>query len=295
VEYVSSGGKQIDWAEAAYHSFRYIPVLADNESLSAFGEPLYGALCVGTTFRPDHTVMDIAPTVCEALGIPCEGFDGRSLLHVNASRIVVIYVDALSWYRYLWASRDMKNISSLGTPVLATSVYPSISNVNAAAMLTGVWPEKSGIDVWENRTMLVDTVFDRAKKQGVSYAWVDGPRPPVSLKDGIIRTPPYNNNRYDDAVMNRAIAEYRNGTRLLYVHIFWTDQALHSTGPYSSESLVAIRNADMLVGRMLNNIMPGTLVMVVSDHGGHDVEGGRGDHGTLLPQDMLVPIFMRVY
>jgi len=295
VEFVSIGNTYINWTEAAYRSLWSIPVREDNGSICAFGERLQGMITVGVSPKPEYTTMDIAATACEALGIPTEGFDGVSLTRAKASQVVVIYVDALGWYRYLWAREKMKNITSLGPPLLASSVFPSISNVNAAAMVTGVYPEKSGIDIWENRTMLVDNDFDLAKRYRISHAWVDGPRPPVSLKDGIIRTPYRNDSRYDEGIMEKAISEYRNGTRLLYVHIFEADQALHRTGPYSRESLKAIEHDDALVGHMLPEVGRGTLVIVVSDHGGHAIEGGKGDHGTLLPQDMLVPVFIKQY
>ena len=294
VDYVSVGSKNIDWADAAYRSFRYIPVLADNGSISAFGDPLHGDVYVGTSPKPLHSIMDIAPTVSVALGMGGDRFEGSPLANVRASKVVVIYIDALGWYRYKWAEGETKNLSTLGTPLIASSVYPSISVVNAAAMVTGVSPEKNGIDRWENRTLLVDTVFESAKSDGISAAWVDWPTPPLPMR-GWITTVQDNGGDTDAAVVDRAISEYRNGTRMIYVHIVKTDYTLHHTGPYSPESWKAIGEADALVGHILRNMKPGTLVIVVADHGGHDISGGKGDHGTLLPQDMLIPVFLKYY
>ncbi len=294
INYVSIGSKTIDWTDAAYRSFRYIPVLVNNGSISAFGKPLYGNLNVGTAPKPAHTIMDIAPTVSEALGMGEDQFDGSPLVNVRASKVVVIYIDALGWYRYKWAESEEKNLSELGPPIIASSVYPSISVVNAAAMVTGVSPEKSGIDRWENRTLLVNTVFESAKKDGVSAAWVDWPKPPLPMRDWIV-TVPDNGGDTDATVVDKAISEYRNGTQMIYLHIVKTDYVLHHTGPYSPESWEAIGEADALVGRLLQNMEPGTLVIAVADHGGHDIMGGKGDHGTLLPQDMLIPVFVKLY
>jgi predicted AlkP superfamily pyrophosphatase or phosphodiesterase len=230
--------------------------------------------------------MDVAPTALEALGMG-GNFDGRAIVHGNASRVIIVYVDALGWYRYHWAGDAAANISSISGPLMASSVYPSISNINAAAMATGVLPEKSGVDVWENRTILVPTSLEMARLNNMSAAWIDGPAPPISTA-GVVSV-----QGTDDDVMDRAIVEYERGTRLLYVHLSGPDRALHASGPYSEASLEAIRHADALVGKMLPHVKPGTLVIVVADHGGHDIEGGRGDHGSLLPRDMLVPVFIR--
>jgi predicted AlkP superfamily pyrophosphatase or phosphodiesterase len=94
----------------------------------------------------------------------------------------------------------------------------------------------------------------------------------------------------DDEVTERAIAAYENGIRLLYMHLVDTDRTLHAYGPYSGKSHDSAARADALIGRMVSRFRKGTMLIVVADHGGHDVEGGRGDHGSLLPQDMLIPL-----
>lgn len=290
------GDTRIDWAGAAYGSKWYIPVTVEDSHVNAFGRTLSGSVQVETMQKPAYTILDVVPTASEALGLPVDGFEGRSLVHANATQVVIIYADALGWYRYTWARDHTLNISSLGQPLLAASVYPSISNVNAAAMLTGVSPEKSGVDRWGYRHILAPTSLELASRHGVSAAWVDNERPPVVLQENVIRVPDQDGDGTpDDEVATRAISEYDNGKRLLYVHLVQADRELHETGPYSTESWQAIMNIDTQVGRILEHVRPGTMVILVSDHGGHDVQGGKGDHGTLLPQDMLIPIFIRTY
>lgn len=286
-----SEGHYIDWADAASRSLWYIPAfLSPDGKLSLFGERLDAReITVVTEPRPILSVLDVAPTACGALGLPGD-FDGRDLCRANASRVVVIYVDGLGWCRYGQARPAMKNLSAL-QPSPACCVYPSISNVNAAAMVTGVSPERSGIDRWENREMRTDDVLDLSLCNGINAAWIDGPHPPVSLSRGIVRVNDTNGDgSFDDEITDRAIADYNNGTRLLYVHLSDTDRTLHAHGPYSQQSLESAANADVLIGRVLGHLQPGTLLIVVSDHGGHDIRGGKGDHGSLLPRDMLVPL-----
>ncbi len=291
---IFSGGEFINWTDAAYRSLWYIPVLVTPEGcLNVFGRQYGGTdIAVFTAPRPERSILDVAPTAGEALGLKGD-FDGTSACHENASQVVVIYIDALGWQRYEWARPAMGNLSVLG-PTAACDVYPSISDVNAAAMITGVMPERSGVDRWECRTMAVDNIIDMALRNGISAAWVDGSRPPVSLDRGIIGVNDTNGDGVtDDEIMDRAIAGYEVGTRLLYVHLYDTDRALHESGPYSKRSLEALARADTLLGDMVSHLKPGTLLIVTADHGGHDIEGGRGDHGTLLPQDMLVPFVVR--
>lgn len=293
---IYAGGQYFDWAAAAYRSIWYIPVLYSKGSLVAFGEKLPpGRVSAVTVPGAGLSVLDVAPTACYALGIN-GSFDGRSIYQANTSRIVILYIDALGWDRYAWARPVMDNISSLGEPEKACSVYPSISNVNAAAMLTGVMPERSGIDRWENRTLLTDDAISMALGNGVSAAWIDGPSPPVLLSRGIITVNDSNGDgSADDDIVDRAVAEHRNGTRLLYVHIYDMDRALHETGPYSNRSLESARWDDAQAGRLIGSLKPGTLLIVLADHGGHDIAGCKGDHGTLLPQDMLIPMFVKQY
>ncbi|MGA9139069.1 MAG: alkaline phosphatase family protein [Methanocella sp.] len=290
-----AGGEYINWADAAYRSLWYIPVLVTPEGhLSIFGRPSdIRDITVLTMSRPERSILDVAPTAGEALGLKSD-FDGICVGHSNASQVVVIYIDALGWQRYEWAMPVMGNLTAI-EPTAACDVYPSISAVNAAALITGVMPERSGVDRWERRTMAVDNIIDIALRNNISAAWVDGPRPPVSLERGIVSVNDTDGDGvFDEEIMDRAMAEYKQGTRLLYVHLYDTDRALHETGPYSQRSLEALARADALVGSMASDLKPGTLLIVTSDHGGHDIEGGRGDHGTLLPQDMIIPFVARV-
>lgn len=293
------GDSYIDWGQAAYHSLHYIPInLTQDGGIRVFGQDEgYAPLRVFTCDKPIASILDVAGTACAALGIEGD-LDGKPLRDVNASQVVVLYVDALGFDRYRWASSlgATGNISSAGEPVIAYAMYPSISRVNAAAFATGVRPEKNGIDHWENTTIKVPTVIDLATKKGVKAVWVDGMKPPVMLDRGIVSVPDADGDgSSDNEVAARAIDEYEKGTRLIYVHLVGPDKALHATGPYSQGSIYAIMDADALAGRVMSRLKPGTLLIIAADHGGHDIEGCAGDHGTLLPQDILIPIFLKKY
>lgn len=291
---VFAGEAYYNWAEEAYRSQWYIPALiTPGGRLSVSGRSSGdGVVAVVIAPRPERSILDVAPTAAGALGLKGD-FDGRCAYPANATQIVVIYVDALGWQRYEWGRPAMGNLSALG-PAPAIDVYPSISVVNAAAMVTGVTPERSGVDRWERRTMRADNVIDMAARDGVSAAWIDGPRPPVTTGTGIISLDDADGDgTTDDEVTARAMAEHEAGTRLLYVHLRGPDRALHASGPYSQRSHDALSEADAQIGAIVRNLRPGTLLIVTADHGGHDIAGDRGEHGTLLPQDMLIPFVVR--
>jgi phosphopentomutase len=42
---------------------------------------------------------------------------------------------------------------------------------------------------------------------------------------------------------------------------------------------------------MRESLDPGTVLVVWADHGCHP-SGNGGDHGTLLPEDMYIPVFI---
>jgi Type I phosphodiesterase / nucleotide pyrophosphatase len=292
---IGIGGRYIDWEDVARRSLWYVPALIlPDGGISLFGERLASRdIAVVTSHRPERSVLDVAPTVGGALGLG-GNFDGKDLCSVNVSQVVVINVDGVGWCRYLQAKSAMKNLSSLG-PAPACSVYPSISNVNAAAMLTGLLPEHSGIDHWGMREIGPDNIVSLALKNGVSAAWVDGPRPTVFIRPGTIKVDDTNGDgSWDDEIAVRAAAEYDKGTRLLYVHLFDTDRTLHAYGPCSAQSLDSATHADILIGYLAGRMRPGTLLLVIADHGGHEITGGRGDHGSLVPRDMLIPMAVRV-
>lgn len=300
VTHLSTEDSYIEWYRAAYCSRWFIPVLVDEDlHVFAWGEKIgNGNISVSAMPRPRHSIMDVAPTAAGALGLDMGDIDGKRLTDARASKVIVLYVDGMGWHRYHWASKNgvTKNISSLGDPLIASSVYPSISVVNSAAMTTGLPPEQNGVDAWDNRTLAARTNIEIANDMGISAAWIDGRKPPISMDNGIINANGSSNiSATDMEVIDRTISEYRNGTRLIYAHMSFTDKIMHYTGPYSSESLEAIAHADELTGKVLENVEPGTMVILLADHGGHDIKGGEGDHGSLLPQDMLIPIFIKKF
>jgi phosphopentomutase len=122
--------------------------------------------------------------------------------------------------------------------------------------------------------------------------WIDGVSAPVFLGDYITYRPDADHDGHDsDEIADEAIRQYRKGTNLIIVHFKDTDLKAHANGPESKEATDALQDADATIGRIDAALQPGTVVVVYADHGGHDVITG-GNHGTLIPEDMTVPLIV---
>jgi predicted AlkP superfamily pyrophosphatase or phosphodiesterase len=77
----------------------------------------------------------------------------------------------------------------------------------------------------------------------------------------------------DDATIDAALTALQHvAPELMFLHIWETDDAMHAFGPNSAQARVAIANADMQLGRLLDALedapeWPRTVVVVASDHG----------------------------
>jgi predicted AlkP superfamily pyrophosphatase or phosphodiesterase len=218
-----------------------------------------------------------------------------TLIHEKADRIVLFYVDALGYRRYEQAKNAgiIDNITSLGEPQKIACVFPSVSIVNSKTLVSGIPPNASAGTF---RVYYPDgpTILQTATQHGLSAYWIDGKVSPVSLGDYIINRPNLDDDGYEaDEVVTEAIGKYDNQADLLFVHFKDTDSVAHAEGPYSSQSMAALQFADEQIGRMLLDLDPGTMVIIYSDHGGHTTFDG-GNHGTLIPEDMLIPFIVHI-
>jgi predicted AlkP superfamily pyrophosphatase or phosphodiesterase len=73
-----------------------------------------------------------------------------------------------------------------------------------------------------------------------------------------------------------------------FIYLHNTDKAGHGSGWMSEAYIEAIANADRCIEGICRNLPEDTLVIVTSDHGGHD-----HTHHTDLEEDLVVPLIMR--
>ena len=210
-------------------------------------------------------------------------------------RVVIVSIDGLRPDAIFPAS--MSNLITLmqngAFSLGAQTVFPSVTLVAHASMLTGLCPSKHGL-LWNEylpeRGYAPGTdLFDLAHAAGlktVMYVSSDKLRQIVE---------PASIDRFlyiegsDSVVMGSLVAHFPQDFGLLFVHLVDTDIAGHASGWMSEHQLNTIHLADEALGMLLaeldaRNLRGETLIIVTSDH------GGLGSaHGTDAREDMTIP------
>lgn len=288
---VSYGGITYDWNVVAQSSNDDAPMLVtQNGSLYYAGKSAdFDDIEVTVAEKPNVSTLDVEPSVLYALdaGVTKPGF-----LPEKADHVVLIYIDAFGYQRYEESAKLglVNNISALGAPIKAHSVYPSVTQPNAKAMVTGVDTDLVRGD-FRSYIPYNETMVDILDKQGKKAVWVDGDVAPVYLNGTILNRDTNGDGSDDDEAADAAIGQYKSGASLVIVHFDDTDSIMHKYGPDSPQTEAAVNRTDALVGRIVSNLDKDTAVVVWADHGCHESEG-TGDHGMLIPADMDIPIFV---
>jgi predicted AlkP superfamily pyrophosphatase or phosphodiesterase len=175
----------------------------------------------------------------------------------------------------------------------AQTVYPSVTLVAHASMLSGLCPSKHGVD-WndylpERGYALGTDLFDIAHATGfrtdmyVTKRKLTQITEPSSLDNFV-----FVNDR-DTVLTERLIGEFPQDFGVLFIHFGITDGMGHSYGWLSPEQLSVLFRADEALGQLLEelearNLRSETLIIITSDHGGHSTT-----HGSSSPEDMTIP------
>jgi len=175
----------------------------------------------------------------------------------------------------------------------ARTIYPSSTLPSHASMLTGLCPDKHGVD-WNDylprRGYANGTdIFDLAHAAGLRTVMVVGKEKLRQV------TEPESTDVFEfindrDTVIAARVAELiPQGFDLMFVHFPTPDWMGHEYGWISPEQLSVLFRADQALATILSaldgtGLREDTLVIVTADHGGH-----KTTHGTDLPEDMLIP------
>ena len=246
-------------------------------------EPLTGVI----VNPPERTVMDVAARAEEWLDA--------------GERVMIIYIDGLGWQAFERAAAEgaVPNLEKLSSEMCA-SVYPTITPVNYAAMVTGRPPAENGVTKRGIHAIDGDTVFTYAKSLGLASYVSEGDIQILALPDAELELSPDLNGSGtgDDEIFSCAM-EHMNSCDLLFVHFHSVDDASHEYSPVSDEARDALVTVDGWCGELLT-AWDGR-VIITSDHGQH-VQDGTGDaayadrkgtHGDFAVSDILVPYLTR--
>ena len=245
--------------------------------------------------QPPPTATAFQPGPATSTSTPLPRPTATATPRILAERVLIISVDGLRADAV--TQFDMPNTFTLmqsgAYAISARTIYPSSTLPSHASMLTGMCPDKTGVD-WndylpERGYANGPSIFEIAHNAGLRTVIVVGKEKLIQL------TPPENVDSFDfvndrdSVVAERAVARIAEGFDLMFVHLSLVDILGHEYGWMSPNYITGTYRADEAIGMLLTaldeaGIRQGTLILVTSDHGGHETS-----HGSRLPEDMQVP------
>ncbi len=232
----------------------------------------------------------------------CKPVDAQTTRPAAATdRVLIISIDGLRPDVLLRAEAPTLKafITQASFTMWAKTTAQSTTLPSHTSMLTGVVPERHTI-MWNGDMNFVEpvypkvpTLFELAKKQGLSTAMVTGKSKFDTLaKPGTIDfiwiTP--ESACKDTEVRDHAVKIIEaNKPQVMFVHLPATDSAGHGQGWGSQPQLNAVNVADQCVGAIFDalkaqGVYEQTLIIVSADHGGQ----GRG-HGPDDVRSRTIP------
>ncbi|MEW6403965.1 MAG: alkaline phosphatase family protein [Chloroflexota bacterium] len=211
-------------------------------------------------------------------------------------RVIILSIDGLRPESIeLTPMRNLLDLMKSGAYTLtAQTVHPSATLPAHASMLTGVCPSKHGVDwndyIPEKGIAQGIDLFDLAHAAGmqtVMYVGKEKIQQVTDITSSVDRFV-FINDR-DKVVMQNLLADFPRDFGVLFIHFATADDMGHVYGWLSPEQYSVIFRADEAIGELLGaldsyGLRDETLIIVTSDHGGHD-----NLHGSRLPEDMTIP------
>lgn len=209
------------------------------------------------------------------------------------NKVLIIYIDGLGYELYERAMEEgnIPYMASLDKGIKALTVYPPITDVAFASMVTGETPKYTGIHNREKRPLLAPTIFDMAYEKGKTSKVIEGNIRILTCDvETILNIDENKNGTIDDEIYRSAMTELKAPPNILLVHFHSYDDMGHKYGPSSKKALEQLRILDSYVESMVKDYTGD--IIITSDHGMHDVEDG-GNHGDFLSLDLFIPIILK--
>ena len=259
------------------------------------GLPPVGELPAASTAAPVYTVtptpfqpptMTVTPVVAqEPTATPIS----------RPSRVLILSIDGFRPDSIeLTPMRNLQALMAEGAySLVAQTIFPSATLPSHASMLTGLCPDKHGVD-WNDYLPKQGyangtDIFDLAHAAGLRTVMVVGKeklRQVTETESTDVFE--YINDR--DVVIAARVAELiPQGFGLMFIHFPTPDWMGHEYGWLSPEQYSVLFRADEALQTILNaldtaGLRQDTLIIVTADHGGHDTT-----HGPSRIEDMTIP------
>jgi len=245
-------------------------------------------------------IYDLAPTAAAALGISAPELSTGQVQEVDpAEAVLLLFLDGFGYLRYQESLEKglIPELARLGPPLVGLTTYPPVTTVSSASLLTGTEPMVHGVETRGVRKTDHETLLDVAAAANLEVVAVEGEALAFNLRgaDLTLSGDRDGNGGTDDNVLGNALSVLEAGMpALFYVHFHGIDDQGHEVGPGAPAEVEKIQEVDAAVGQILDQLPPGTLVIIFADHGMHQVEedGRLGNHGHLIPRDMLIPVWI---
>lgn len=207
----------------------------------------------------------------------------------QGERVLAIFIDGFGYHQYLHAIREghAPYLSTLPLSDKALAVYPPITNVGFAAMITGKSPEENGVYARNQRQLKVPTIFAEATAMGKKAGLIKGGIQILDLEiEPVFNLDLNKNGTADDEIFETAREKLRENYDFLMLHFKHVDATGHSYGDLDAHTLEAISTMDSYLEKLVQEW--DGLVIITCDHGMHSAES-EGDHGLFRFEDMVVP------
>ena len=214
-------------------------------------------------------------------------------------RALVVYLDGFGYDQYL-AAAEAGLIPQLSTfeARKALTVFPAITPVTYAAMVSGRDPDVTGVHDRSKHRLDCPSIYDWAEERGLSTSLVEGDMQIIALTpDIVLNVDEDGDGLTDDEVMESALEILATRSPdFMLVHLHGIDDTAHDTGPHSEATRRVVAEQDAMVGELLEHWRG--RVIVVADHGQHAVEDeatgeAKGEHGDFRSEDLFIPILVR--
>ena len=216
------------------------------------------------------------------------------------SHVVLVVIDGLRADALSSApTPEIDRLVARGASTMtAQAVMPSVTLPCHVSIFYGTLPAQHGVtsNTWQTPLTPETGLFQLAHQAGLDtasfYTWeqLRDLAPPGTLDMAYLRSlgEPEDNRVYEIAdTAARYLAHSQRA--LAFVYLEATDQAGHRFGWMSERYLDAVTKCDRAIGIIVAALdqagtLSETVILVTSDHGGHDTH-----HGTAMPEDLTVP------
>jgi arylsulfatase A-like enzyme len=175
----------------------------------------------------------------------------------------------------------------------AQTIFPSATLPAHSSMFTGACPAKHGA-LWNDYLPLLGyaqgtDLFDLAHTAGLSTLMYVGKEKLRQITEPASTDVFEFINDRDLVIVDQLIRDFPADFGLMFVHLPLVDMMGHEYGWLSPEQLSVAVRGDQALARLLvtlddRGLRRETLVIITSDHGGHDTT-----HGYSFPEDMTIP------